>query len=75
MMMNKYQVRGVIVERFGSQCVAAKQLGLTERRLSRLLNGHDELKPEEAKVFQKKLGMTLKKNELPRSKLRGIRKD
>ena len=57
--MNKRLIRGAIVTKFGSQCVAAKELGIHERRLSRLLNGHDQLKPEEAKVLREKLGVSL----------------
>ena len=60
--MNKHEMRGAIVTRFGSQCIAARALGLTERRLSRLLNGHDDPKPEEIKMFQEKLGVRLDEN-------------
>jgi hypothetical protein len=59
MVMNKNLVRGAIVTRFGSQCVAARVLGIHERRLSRLLNGHDQPKPEEVKIFQKQLGVKI----------------
>jgi plasmid maintenance system antidote protein VapI len=52
--MDKQIVRGAIVTKFGSQCVAARELGINERRLSRLINGHDQLKPDEAKVLREK---------------------
>lgn len=57
--MDKQALRGAMVTKFGSQCAAAKKLGIQERRLSRLLNGHDQLKPEEAKVLREKLGVSL----------------
>lgn len=57
--MNKQIIRGAIVTKFGSQCVAAKALGINERRLSRLLNGHDQIKPKEAMVLRKKLGVVV----------------
>jgi plasmid maintenance system antidote protein VapI len=57
--MNKQVIRGAIVTKFGSQCVAAKELGINERRLSRLLNGHDQLKPEEAETLMAKLGVSM----------------
>jgi DNA-binding transcriptional regulator YdaS (Cro superfamily) len=57
--MDKLTVRGAIVTKFGSQCAAAKRLGIHERRLSRLLNGHDEPKPEEARAFEEKLGVSV----------------
>jgi plasmid maintenance system antidote protein VapI len=55
--MDRNIVRGAIVAKFGSQCVAAKVLGIHERRLSRLLNGHDQLKPREVKILQEQLGV------------------
>lgn len=57
--MNKQIIRGAIVTKFGSQCAAAKALGINERRLSRLLNGHDQVRPEEAAVLRKKLGVVV----------------
>jgi hypothetical protein len=57
--MDKKIVRGAIVTKFGSQCVAAKALGIHERRLSRLLNGHDQLRPRELKILQERLGVKI----------------
>ena len=57
--MDKNLVKGAIVTRFGSQCAAAKALGIHERRLSRLLNGHDQPKPEEVTILQKRLGVEI----------------
>lgn len=51
--------KGAIVAKFGSQCVAAKALGIRERRLSRLLNGHDQLKPREVKILQERHGVKI----------------
>ena len=55
----KQKIRGAMITQCGSQCAAAKVLGIHERRLSRLLNGHDEFKPEEHKLFKEKLGLDL----------------
>jgi len=57
--MDKRIVRGAIVAKFGSQCVASKELGISERRLSRLLNGHDQLRPEESRALEEKLGVNI----------------
>jgi len=57
--MNKNLIRGAIVTKFGSQILASKALGIHERRLSRLLNGHDEMKPEERKIFLERLGVKI----------------
>jgi hypothetical protein len=57
--MDKNLVRSVIVGKFGTQCVAAKVLGISECRLSRLINGHDEMKPEERKIFREQLSVEL----------------
>ena len=57
--MDKNIVKGAIVAKFGSQCVAAKALGIHERRLSRLLNGHDQLKPTEVKILREQLGVKI----------------
>lgn len=57
--MDKQIVRGAIVTKFGSQCAAAKELGIHERRLSRLLNGHDQPREEEINIMKQKLGVDL----------------
>ena len=57
--MDKLRVKGAIVTKYGSQTLAARELGMTERRLSRLLNGHEMVKPQEARTFEKKLGLSL----------------
>jgi hypothetical protein len=57
--MDKLRIKGAIVTKYGSQSLAARELGMTERRLSRLLNGHEIVKPQEAKTFERKLGVTL----------------
>lgn len=61
--MDKQIIRGAIVTKFGTQCVASKALGIQERRLSRLLNGHDEPRPDEIKLFEERLGVTLARRE------------
>ena len=57
--MDKLKIKGAIVTKYGSQSLAARELGMTERRLSRLLNGHEMAKPKEAKIFARKLGIAL----------------
>jgi hypothetical protein len=43
----RLKLRLKIVERYGSQIVAAKALGIDEPRLSRIVRGHVDPKPEE----------------------------
>ena len=57
--MNRQTVRGAIVTKYGSQCAASKELGIPERRLSRLLNGHDQINEKEVRAFEQKLGVRL----------------
>jgi hypothetical protein len=57
--VDKNLIRSVIVGKFGTQCVAARALGLHESRLSRLINGHEKIKPEERKIFQEQLGLKI----------------
>jgi plasmid maintenance system antidote protein VapI len=57
MPLNKQIIKGAIITRFGSQVAAAPVLGIHERRLSRLLNGHDRIRAEEVRVLQEKLGV------------------
>jgi Helix-turn-helix len=55
----KRKLKAAAVLEFGSQVEAAKALGLSEPRLSRLINGHDEPKPAEIKLFRERLGVEL----------------
>ena len=61
MQLNKQIIKGAIVTRYGSQAAAAPKLGIHERRLSRLLNGHEQIKREEMKVLQEKLGVEVER--------------
>jgi len=57
--------KGAIVAEFGSQAGAVKVLrnggcpGMTERRLSRLIHGYDQPRPEEARIIRERLGVEL----------------
>jgi DNA-binding transcriptional regulator YdaS (Cro superfamily) len=57
--MDRLKIRGAIVAKYGSQCLFAREIGVSECRLSRLINGFQELKPEEARVMREKLGVEL----------------
>ena len=56
--MNR-EMKAKIVLHYGSQAAAAFELGITERRLSRLIHGYEKPKADEAKLFLEKLGVTL----------------
>ncbi len=58
-MLEKNKLKGAIVTRFGSQAAAAPRLGISERRLSRVINGHERLRPDEARALEAKLGCPL----------------
>jgi hypothetical protein len=50
-------LKGALVAKFGSQVAAARELGITERRLSRLINGHETPKTDETELFRDRLGV------------------
>lgn len=56
--MNR-ELRAKIVLKFGSQSDAAREMGLSEPRLSRIINGRVEPKIEELAAFRDKLGVEL----------------
>jgi hypothetical protein len=63
--MVNLKFKGAVVAEFGSQSAAAKMLraagcsGMNERRLSRLIHGFDEPRPEEARIIRERLGVEL----------------
>jgi transcriptional regulator with XRE-family HTH domain len=58
------KLKAAIVFEFGSQVRAARALGLSESRLSRLVNGLVEPRPEDAQIIRDKLGVDLKAEEM-----------
>lgn len=46
-----------IIRRFGSQIRASRELGLSESRLSRLIQGHAEPTEDEERLFANRLGL------------------
>lgn len=63
--MVNLKLKGAVIAEYGSQAAAVQDLrtdipGFTERRLSRLIHGYDQLRPEEAQVMRKKLGVILR---------------
>jgi hypothetical protein len=57
--MVNLELKAAVVLRYGSQVKGAKELGLGESRLSRLIQGHDTPRPDEARMLHKKLGVKL----------------
>jgi hypothetical protein len=63
--MVNLKFKGAVVAAFGSQAAAAKTLraagcsGMNERRLSRLIHGFDEPRPEEVRIIRERLGVVL----------------
>ena len=58
--MTNRKLKAAVVLEYGSQVEAARALGWSESRLSRLINGRIEPRPEDARLIQKKLGVELK---------------
>jgi len=50
------RLKGVLVERFGSQCAAAPALGISEWRLSRIIRGWNAPSELEREAFTRVLG-------------------
>lgn len=63
--MVDFKIKGALISRWGTQSAAAKVLkaagcpGMTERRLSRLLHGYEQPRPEERQVIRELLGVEL----------------
>jgi hypothetical protein len=53
------KLKAAVVLEYGSQVEAARAFGWSESRLSRLINGRDEPKPAEVKLFRERLGVEL----------------
>jgi hypothetical protein len=57
--------KGALIAGCGSQAAAAKMLkdagcpGMNERRLSRLIHGFEQPRPEEARIIREKFGVQL----------------
>jgi DNA-binding XRE family transcriptional regulator len=49
-------LKGRIIELYGTQADFAPEIGMREDRLSRLVNGRDKPKPEQAQRIAEKLG-------------------
>jgi hypothetical protein len=54
------KLKAAVVLEYGSQVEAARAFGWSESRLSRLINGRDEPKPAEIKLFRERLGVELR---------------
>jgi hypothetical protein len=52
-------LKAQIVLHYGSQAAAAPDLGINERRLSRIIHGYEKPRPAEAEMLRTKLGVTL----------------
>lgn len=63
--MVDFKIRAALVSRWGTQSAAAKVLkaagchGMTERRLSRLLHGYEQPRPEEVQALRELAGVEL----------------
>ena len=57
--MLNYELKMQVIRRYGSQTEAAKDFGMRETRLSRLIRGHELPWQEEAEIFRNKLGLKI----------------
>ena len=51
--MPNLKLKAALILHYGSQAAASKALGVSERRLSRLIHGYDEPSPKEVKIIEK----------------------
>ena len=51
-----FELRNRIIEKYRTQADFAPEVGMREDRLSRLINGRDKPKPEQAQRIAEKLG-------------------
>ena len=56
-----YRLKGLIVERFGSQTAAARALDMSEPRLSRVVRGWASPRAEDIRAFRRIFGEKVKK--------------
>ena len=56
--MNR-ELKSKIVLVYGCQAAAAPDLGMNERRLSRIIHGYEQPRAEEVKAMREKLGVEL----------------
>ena len=57
--MTNRKLKAAVVLEYGSQVEAARALGWSESKLSRLINGRIEPQPEDARLIQDRLGVKL----------------
>ena len=57
--MTNRKLKAAVVLEYGSQVEAARALGWSESRLSRLINGWIEPRPEDVQLIQQKFGVEL----------------
>ena len=65
--MANFELKAAIIRRYGSQIVAARELGISTTHLSHLVQGHDVPRPGEEEILRQKLGFKFKKR--PRAKV------
>jgi len=59
-----FNLKGKIVQRYGSQIVAARTMGIQEAKLSHIVRGHSEPNERERKALEKALGRNFVKKVL-----------
>jgi hypothetical protein len=62
-----WKLKMELVQRFGSQVAAARQLGIREAKLSYIVRGHAEPSEKEREALERGLGAGLTKKLLKRS--------
>ena len=55
-MATRFALKWILLEKFGSQVLASRKLGIRESRLSYLVRGHADPSDGEIKVFERILG-------------------
>jgi transcriptional regulator with XRE-family HTH domain len=57
--MTNRKFKAAVIFEYGSQVEAAKAFGMSESRLSRLINGRIEPRPKDAQLIHEKLGVEI----------------
>jgi len=51
--MPNFKLKAALILLWGSQAAASKELGISERKLSRLIHGYDQPTPKEREIIEK----------------------
>ena len=62
-----YSLKGLFVSKYGSKVAACKALRLSEWRMSRVIHGWEELRPDEVEILTSAFGDEVVSSVIPKS--------